>query len=431
MALNELMKASGNTLLTTAVMTGIGLVTSVLTARILGPEGRGLFSAALLIAMLAAGLAQFGLGNSLVYHRGAGRSFNYRNLLLGSLLFVIAVAVGLAGVGLQLGGEDRLRGQFMLILGLAAAMAAQNYFITLAQLHPGLVFFNLMRLGLVAGNLVLLLVLIAAFHPVDYRKILIAQLIVLAVLAVAGQVWATRELAAGVRVGGVPLKWREVFRYGIAHHGTSVLGLVLLNFDKIALLKMGTMVQFGLYALAFSTSRLIGAVQEAISTALYSRFAGKDPGQLSQGVRAAFRVTLLPMLAVATAGAALSPWLIVLLFGSAFAPMAAPFSILLFECVIGGASWILAQRFNAAGRPGLVFVRQLVSVLPIFMALPFLPEQNIHIWLSILMLMGASLRLGVTLALYPWVLKEPVPGLLPGIADLRRLREMWTRSPAP
>jgi antigen flippase len=321
MALNELMKASGNTLLTTAVMTGIGLVTSVLTARILGPEGRGLFSAALLIAMLAAGLAQFGLGNSLVYHRGAGRSFNYRNLLLGSLLFVIAVAVGLAGVGLQLGGEDRLRGQFMLILGLAAAMAAQNYFITLAQLHPGLVFFNLMRLGLVAGNLVLLLVLIAAFHPVDYRKILIAQLIVLAVLAVAGQVWATRELAAGVRVGGVPLKWREVFRYGIAHHGTSVLGLVLLNFDKIALLKMGTMVQFGLYALAFSTSRLIGAVQEAISTALYSRFAGKDPGQLSQGVRAAFRVTLLPMLAVATACAALSPWLIVLLFGSAFAPM--------------------------------------------------------------------------------------------------------------
>ena len=425
MASGDLIKASGKTLLTTAAVTGISFFTSVITARILGPEGRGLLSAAILIGTLAAGISQFGLANSFVFHRGAGRPFGYGYLLTTSLLFVCILAVLLAVMGLQFGSDNRLRDQFFLIAGFAGFLAAQNYLMTLSQLRAGLNFFNLLRFGLVFGNLVALLYVLAAFDSIDYRKILVSQLVVAGVLVFASLFWARRMLTHDApSLKGETAKWRNILLYGVSHHGTVFLGIVLLNFDKIALLKIGTMVQYGFYALAFSVSRLIGAVQEAVSTALYARFAGRDLDQLSTGVKTAFRLTFLPMLVVAGTGALLSPWLIVMIFGAAFASMTVPFAILLFECVVGGASWILAQRFNAGGRPGLVFVRQFLSVLPIFIALPFLPQQNIHIYLSALMFVGAVLRLTVTLALYPMVLKQAIPRFLPTARDFRTLRTL-------
>ena len=45
-----LLKSSGTTLITTIAITAIGFITSVITARVLGPEGRGLLSGAILIA---------------------------------------------------------------------------------------------------------------------------------------------------------------------------------------------------------------------------------------------------------------------------------------------------------------------------------------------------------------------------------------------
>lgn len=428
MAVAGLLKASGTTLVTTAAITVVSFVTSVISARILGPEGRGLLSGALLITMLAGNASLFGLANSFIYHRGAGRPFRYGLLLVLSLLFVGAFSMLLALLGMQVTDNARLHAQLPLILLLASATAGQGFFYALSQLHDRLRFFNAMRLLLVLGNLALLLALLAVFDRVEFQYVLAAQLVVAVALTALGIGWAFRHAVWRMPASPqAPATWRGVLSYGAGHHGTVLLSLILVNFDKIALLHIGTMVQYGFYAMAFTASRLIGAVQEAVSTALYSRFAGKDVGELSHYVRGAFRVTFLPMLLLAAIGAALSPWLIVWVYGPSFASMALPFAVLLFECVINGASWTLAQRFNAGGRPGLVFVRQFISVLPVFVAIPFLPQENIHIYLSVLMLFGAVLRLSVTLGLYPYVLKERMPQMLPTLSDCAAAFRLFTR----
>jgi O-antigen/teichoic acid export membrane protein len=425
MALAALMKSSGRTLMTTVAVTAIGFFTSVITARTLGPEGRGLLSGALLIATLAGNASLFGLANSFIYHKGAGRPFRYGQWLVFSLVFVMGLSVMLAWLGMNVTHEARLHDQLVLILLLTAVTAGQGYFYALSQLHDGLHFFNLMRFLLVVGNLVLLLVLVAFMDEVNFIAILITQAIVAAGLTLLGVAWARRNRVWRMaETERAPATWRGMLGYGVSHHGTVLLSLFLVNFDKIALLNLGSIVEYGFYALAFTTSRLIGALQEAVATALYSRFAGKDVDALSHHVRVAFRVTFAPMLLLAALGAALSPWLIRWVYGTSFVSMTLPFSILLFECVITNASWTLAQRFNAGGRPGLVFVRQFISVLPVFFALPFLPKENIHIVLSLLMLAGALLRLGVTLGLYPLVLKERMPELLPAASDLRGAAEL-------
>jgi enterobacterial common antigen flippase len=428
MAAAGLLKSSGNTLATTVVITAIGFITSVITARVLGPEGRGLLSAALMIATLAGNIALFGLANSFIYFKGTGRPFNYRAFMTASMLFIAIFSVILSYFGLQLSSEVQLHQQLLLILVLTSITAIQGYFYALSQLHSKLRFFNLMRFMLVVGNLSLLLLLLVLYEDVDFRKILITQTIVSGLLVITGMVWAKKHRVwEGADAAKSPVSWKRMLAYGATHHGTVVLGLLLVNFDKITLLNIGTIIEYGFYALAFTTSRLIGALQEAVSTALYSRFAGKDVDELSYHVRVAFRLTFLPMLSLAALGALLSPWLIVWVYGESFAPTVIPFAVLLFECVIAGASWTLAQRFNAGGRPGLVFVRQFISVLPIFMALPFLPTENIHVYLSLLMLLGAMLRLTVTMAIYPMVLKESIPEVLPTIDDGKAVFQFLTK----
>jgi len=428
MAIAALLKSSGTTLITTVAVTATGFITSVITARILGPEGRGLLSGALLIATLAGNIALFGLANSFIYYKGTGRPFNYQFFMVVSLLFVAAFSMLLGFLGLQVTNEMRLHDQLLLILAMTTVTATQGYFYALSQLQDNLRFFNLMRFLLVIGNLFLLLGLLLFVDHVDFRQILVTQMLVSGALTVMGICWAkSHRIWQGGDTTKELVTWKNMLEYGVSHHGTVVLGLLLMNFDKITLLKIGSIVEYGFYALAFTTSRLIGAVQEAVSTSIYSRFAGKDVNELSYHVRLAFRLTLLPMLLLAAIGALLSPWLIVWVYGESFASTVAPFAVLLFECVLSGASWTLAQRFNAGGRPGLVFVRQFISVLPVFAALPFLPEQNIHVYLSFLMLAGAVLRLSVTLWIYPLVLKERMPELLPTTEDFRAIFNLFSR----
>jgi len=167
MAFTALLKASGMTLMTTAMVTAISFVTSVISARILGPEGRGLLSGALLITMLAGNASLFGLANSFIYHKGAGRTFKYRLLLVLSLLFVGALATLLALLGMRITDNAKLHAQMPLILLLAAATAGQGFFYALSQLHDRLRFFNALRFLLVLGNLALLLALLAAVGSSD------------------------------------------------------------------------------------------------------------------------------------------------------------------------------------------------------------------------------------------------------------------------
>jgi len=418
------------TLLTTVLMTMIGFVSSVATARILGPQERGLLSAALMIGTLSASIAQLGLANAYVYFYGAGRSFNYLRLLVMSLLAVACVAILFGLGGIYLSDKPRLSESWIWILLFSAGTGAQLYFLSLSQLKSGLSFYNKIRFGQVCGNALLLIPIFYIYQlHASFEPVLWAQVSVAFALAGAGMMWARRHHVWDAINGHSPATIGGFLRYGLHQHGSNILSLILLNFDKIILINRGSMEEYGYYAMAFTTSRLIGALQDSLSVALFARFAGKDIEELSIKVKSAFRMTFVPMLMLAGLGAALSPWLVVWVYGNKFAPMVLPFAILLFECVISGANGTLAQRFTAAGLPGLLLIRQFMSLIPVLIAMPFLPAENIYISLALLMLLASSMRLVVTLIMFPLSLKESMPKLLPTKQDINTILKLRFRSP--
>ncbi|MFL9923674.1 oligosaccharide flippase family protein [Herbaspirillum lusitanum] len=424
MSFKEIVKSSGKTLLTTVGVTVVGFLISVLTARMLGPEGRGLLSGALLIITLSSSVAACGLAFTYIYHRGAGRLFNFRRFVLLAGLFVGLLAASLALVGLFFNHDEQLREHIVLITTFALVTAIQNYLVNLTQMQPSLSFLNVTRMLGVLFNVSALAVLFLAFRPINFVYVLSGQIVCALILIAICINWARSNIFRPVvnpRQTPRPAEMGHMLKYAFNQHGTVLIGLALTNFDKVYLLKVGTIVEFGYYSLAYTTSRLIGVLYDAMNTALYSRYAGKDEGELSKSINIAFRLTLLPMLVLAGIGALLSPWLIQGVYGPKFASVTPTFVVLMFECVVSGAGWTLAQRFNAAGRPGLVLVRQLISIVPVVALLPFLPKENISVYLGLLMLLGATLRMAITLAIYPYVLKEPMPRIFPSKDDLQKV----------
>lgn len=408
------------TLVGAAVASLLALVTAFLTARVLGPEGRGLMSAGLLVAGLSSGVAQFGIAGSLVYHRGAGARFVYRRMMLIAASVVAIVTVPLAYLGLRLLYPSHLEQHVGLIVGLSVATAVFLFSLTLTQANHDLRAFNVARVVPPLICALFLCTALVADVAIRYVHVLAVVLFATAAVGVVCTVLLYQQF--GRDALSEPPAWRHFSRvlgYAWKHHGVALAGLVLVNIDKIYLLALGDAASFGIYTLAFAVTRPLGAVQEAAATATFARYAGRPKSELSEAVALSYRASFLPMLVVAALVALFAPLLVPFLFGPRFEPMVIPFVLLAFEAVIGGASWTLAQRFNADGRPGIVLIRQLFVAVPVLALLPFLPRENTGSYLAGLLLLGAACRLGVTLAMFPLVLKQRVPSSLVTLPELR------------
>lgn len=409
------------TLSGTAGVTLVAFATAVLTARLLGPENRGMLTACALVVTLGAGATQFGIANSILFFRARGWTASHRHVLLVPMLIVgisAAVSGNLSAAELFSG---RLSAHAPSLTALVATTALLTYCIALAQASPGLLAFNIMRSSAPTLVLVSIFALYVLDLDVTYDLIVLMQLIFTTVVLTFGLCWAYREFAIKDDVFRKPVPAKDMVAHSFNHHTTALLGLFLVNVDKIILMQVGDAKALAFYALAFSLSRPLGMLQDAASVALFSKYVGKDESDIKIGVERIFRTTFIPALLVAIPVAAAAHLFIPLLLGQPYQPVALPFAILCMEAVVGAASWTLAQRFNAGGRPGLILARQAVSVVPIVAMLLLLPGALSSTVLALLMLLGAILRLATTFAMFPYSLREPIPKIVPSLAEMKLL----------
>ena len=96
---SEFVRSAATTFATRIVLVGLGLATTVVVARSLGPEGRGLYAVALTIATLGVQLGNLGLHASNTYFVAKDRS-----LLSGLIGNTLVVTLGLGGLGAAVAG---------------------------------------------------------------------------------------------------------------------------------------------------------------------------------------------------------------------------------------------------------------------------------------------------------------------------------------
>ncbi len=314
---------------------GSGLLVLVLTARLLGPEGRGLLGALMAWVGLFAAGGSLSLDSVLVHRAARDATTNWFAPLFAALLrlyLVLSLATLLVALGCWWLGGRRLFGDLPVELLLGGWLLLP---LLLWGRYQGALLLALGRLDLrnqsvVLSGVALLLGLAVGVWALDggVPGALVAQ--GLAALLAAG--WGLRHLLRAAAGQGSPNPWRAAG--GLALDGAKVHASLLGHslhgsIDVVTLNAVAGPVAVGWYQLALRLVDVGGALPQAVATVFRARMGGRTPRAAWTAQRRVVVLTVLLTLLAGAIGWLLAPWLIPLIAGADFEPTVGLFRLLL------------------------------------------------------------------------------------------------------
>ena len=399
------------------------LATGILMARLLGPDGRGEFTAVSLWPQLLAMLAVAGMNGALVYR--LRKSPADAPEIVGAAL--------LAGSGFAL--LATIAGMIILPFALAQYDARVIWFAELCLIS---VFVNTLTMIVKqacagvgrfargnAANLlpqVMHLIVLLAVLPF---AVLTPTLAVLALLG-AGLISLLMILpgfwrALRPRFAGA---WKELPALLSFSGRGSINDLVFalsMYLDRLVLIPLLPPAQLGLYVVAFSFSRLLQFAQTAITSVFLSQLSAVAPSEAAVLHDRALRFLVASMTAACIVLWFVGETLLSFAFGADFVAANPIFRLLAAEAALGVFSQVTVQLFFARGRPGVVSTLQLatlgLSLAGLLLLTPLYGATGAAVALAI----AGAVRWIALLIAARVVLKQPFPRLLLGRDDLTYL----------
>ena len=337
------------------------LVTGIVSARALGPSGRGVFVALTTVSQLAGLLFAVGVANSLSYYIARRPEDGPRLLTTWTAMLVPLTAVAIAISELLLptifSGDQQaidLGRWFMFSIVLVVGLEL-NYGLLLGM--QDFLVYNVLRFAQAA--------LIAAAFVVLW----IADEMTVENALIAAIVGSTTAMAAGlarsvVRVGvgrldprlGATSLW-----YGVRGQGSTVATNVTARLDVAMLPAFVTNANVGLYSVAANLSLIVHQLSNTFA-GLVLPAAASDPERGRIKVIGSLWASLVVAGALAAVLALFARPLIGLVYGDSFRDAAEPLLLLLPGVVLFAGSSILAAGVYAAGRPFTATFAQLLGM---------------------------------------------------------------------
>ena len=354
-------------------------VTSIIVSRLLGVEGKGLFS--LFIATVG-GLAVFGgigLPHGHMYH--ASRDPRWLRHFMHNAVLLATLVGGAAGAGYFFGGRA-LRLETLAPLdsaSLAAGVVAvpvailliyqRQFFLVLRRYEVAKASFAVAQTIPLAAY-----VLLYALGRRDVTAFILAYVLTQVICLAGFAAIRTPEVPQhGGLSGELAL---SALRFG-ARQFASDLALYLtsrLDFF-VVLLYLGT-AGLGIYSVAVGLAEITIRLSNEIGTMLFPVFA---EGRLKPGQAAtALRIVTLLAVSIAVVLEAVSGPVVRLLFGQQFTPAVPAFRILLIGTVAWSTTHVTWPFVSAGGRPGLgVPVYGVAALIDLGLDLVLLPRWGV------------------------------------------------------
>jgi enterobacterial common antigen flippase len=404
-----------------SVALAVNLITGLLTAAMLGPDGRAEQAALILGPQFLTCVSTLGLQASLIYNIKADplneSSYLTAGILMCLVSGVVATAIGwfLLPAWLTLYDEDVVAtGQLILLITplsvvvplLAASLETRNEF---GLVNGSIYLQSLCTLALLVG-----LWWLDVLTPITSALAYIAPLFPATVFFI---IMVRRILQPRISIG------RQFFRrmtgYGIRFYGFELLGSLSVYLDQIFVISVLEPRIAGTYVVALSLSRALGVLNGAITTVLFPNLASLPVERIVETVALAVRVSSIITLTAAVGLSISSPFLINLLFGPEFAIAVTPLRLLLVDAVLLGSIRILYQAFHASGCPGIVTMIEAAGVTITMLAMMLVVPAHGAPGAALCVLAGSITRLVLVLAALPLVLQVSIPRLFITRQDLQ------------
>ena len=371
----------GATFLIRVFLTVIGILTSIMIARLLGPEGRGIYAAAIVLGTIASQFGNLGMHTSNTYYVAKDQSLLpvlISNSLAASFLVGGAVSVALLLLFTMRPALSPVSGTVLyLVMGLAPALLgsllAQNLLLGIHQVK----WFNLVDL---AGRIWFVLTCAAwalRFHTVTTEQVVamtLASTLVTLVLAVGRLLFIAQRLPRPELALLV-----EHFSYGVRPYLSSLAAYAVLKIDVLMVKNMAGSAATGYYSLASNMTDLLYMFPTVVCMMLFPSLLNiQDFAQRWYRAQKILTGVLCIMSLIALSAALVAKPLVALVYGEQYLPSVPPFLVLCCAIVFYGATSVISNYFASCGQPWFsVWIWPAAAILNVGLNLYCIPRWGI------------------------------------------------------
>lgn len=345
----------------------LGVGTSVILARVLGPEGRGIYTLATLLPSLIVTFGNLGIGPATVYYVARGE-FRRQEILGNNVL----LSTGIGGIGVLAGLVVVRFFQESVFPGVAP-----GYLLLALVLVPVEVFFSYVCYVLLGAQRIKEFNYVQIAHSVLFLGFVAFTLLGLKA-GVTGALLAgllswlvvdvlvfrlAKRISGGINVKPNRAYIKQATTYGIQAHLSNILGFLNYRVDMFLVNGFLGPAAVGLYAVGVGLVEKLWMVSHAASTVLFPRVAAETEEERRKEFTPLVARTVLWTTALgALVLALLSRWIVLLLYSEAFLPAVGALQALLVGIVALSAGRVLSNDIAGRGFPGLNIYTGLVAV---------------------------------------------------------------------
>ena len=371
------------TFVSSIIILAIGLATSITLARILGPEGKGIYTLAVLLPMLIVTFANLGISPATVYYVAQGH-YSRREILGNNILFAFGIgAIGVLGglVVVLFFQESIFPGVAQGYLLLALALIPVNlFFAYLQSILLGAQRLKEFNLITIIQTFLFLAFIVAAlwFLKAGIMGALLAGVVAWLLTNVILLFWAWK-VAGGISFKLNPAYLKKASLYGIQAHLANILGFLNYRIDLFLINGFLNPAAVGFYAIAVGLVEKLWLISQAASTVLFPKVAAENDEQRRREftplvARTVLWVTALGALVLFFLG----HWIIEFLFSAAFLPAVQPLQILLPGVVALSVWRLLANDLAGRGKPILnTYITGIAVVVNVVLNILWIPRYGI------------------------------------------------------
>jgi len=338
----------------------ISVATSILLARALGPEGRGVYAVAMLLPAMVVSFGHLGLGTASTYLI-ARKKYSPTSVFatnLGFIVIVGALGLGAGAIAILLLADSALAGAPHGLLWLGLALVLPD----LAISYTRYILLGLSRIPRYNAVYVAQRVLSLCF--------LIIALVALgagvkgAVVAAVSARWLAAAISALLTARAVmategrfrfDIKCaKEALAYGVKFHLGGIVAFLNLRLDLLLVNSFLGVTQVGLYTVAVGLVEKLWLLPQAASAVLFPRIASEDD-EARKGRITSTIVRNVLLISVVSGGiiVLIGRWLIPVLYGGHFRGSVGALYALMTGAVASSGSRVLGNDLAARGHPML------------------------------------------------------------------------------
>ncbi len=358
-----------------------GVITSLLTAWALGPEGRGELALVVLWPNVVALLAGLGLPQAHRYYL-ARQPETLPSLFSNALLFTVVMGVIAYGaaelivpnlVGVRSPEVMWLVRIYLLNIPLALLYDLMAGFLEGAREFKWAALARIIFFGIQSGAYFLLwrtghLTVRNAAYTMIGAQFINALTALLGVCYVLRPRWQPSWAA-----------WKMAMGYGLRYHPGVVTAFTTLRLDQLMLGGMASSAEIGLYFIAVRLSEITTVLASSVADVLMPEVAASKQIEASvQLLTKSLRQTIYIYGLVLVPLVLGAPLLLQGVYGTEFLAASATLRLLLLASLIWSAAAIIISGLNGLGYPGLSTLARLASaIVTVFALLYWLPRYGI------------------------------------------------------